>query len=159
VILANVAADWLNDDQQETIRSNTHDQGCGLVMIGGPQSYGAGGWQGTPIEKALPVDADIKSPQVEGKGGLVLIMHPSETASGNRWQKEIAKLAIKKLSSLDEVGVLYFGGFTGNFWHIKLAPIQNEANRQRLLGLVDNMTPGDMPDFDPHLKLAHEALI
>src|SRR5262249_33990231 len=44
-------------------------------------------------------------------------------------------------------------------WHIKLAPIQSEENRQRLLGLVDSMTPGDMPDFDPHLKLAHDALI
>ena len=59
------------------LRSNTHDQGCGLVMIGGPDSFGAGGWQNTPVEKALPVDCDIKSLKVQGKGGLVLIMHAS----------------------------------------------------------------------------------
>src|SRR5262249_18119696 len=51
VVIANVPADMLNEDQQEVIRSNTHDQGCGLVMIGGPDSYGAGGYQGTAIEK------------------------------------------------------------------------------------------------------------
>ena len=52
VILANVAADQVNEDQQEVLRSNTHDQGCGLVIIGGPDSFGAGGWQNTPVEKA-----------------------------------------------------------------------------------------------------------
>ena len=83
------------------IRSNTHDQGCGLVMIGGPDGFGAGGWQGTPVEKALPVDSDIKALNVQGNGGLVLIMHASEMANGNFWQKKIAKLAIEKLSPAD----------------------------------------------------------
>ena len=55
-------------------------------MIGGPYGFGAGGWQGTPVEQALPVDCEIKSVQVQGKGGLVLIMHASEMAEGNRWQ-------------------------------------------------------------------------
>src|SRR5439155_13532538 len=55
VVLANVPAEEFNEDQQEMIRSNTYDQGCGLVMIGGRDSFGAGGYQGTPVEKALPV--------------------------------------------------------------------------------------------------------
>src|SRR5262249_6962908 len=61
VILANVPAELISDEQQEMIRSNTHDQGCGLIMIGGPDGFGAGGWQSTPVEKALPVDCDIQS--------------------------------------------------------------------------------------------------
>ncbi|HEV3237093.1 MAG TPA: vWA domain-containing protein, partial [Gemmataceae bacterium] len=65
VILANLPAETLSEEQQEMIRSNTYDQGCGLVMIGGPESYGAGGWQGTAVEKALPVDSEIKSLKVE----------------------------------------------------------------------------------------------
>src|SRR5207249_5985909 len=123
VILANVAASdvgtgdvgggdrvptLVTEEQQEVLRSNTQDQGCGLVMIGGPNGFGAGGWQGTPVEKALPVDCDIKSFKVQGKGGLALIMHACEMADGNRWEKEIAKLAVKKLSPMDEVGIIHW---------------------------------------------------
>jgi uncharacterized membrane protein len=155
VILANVPSELFSAEQQEMIRSNTHDQGCGLIMIGGPESFGAGGWQDTPVEKALPVDCDIKAIKVQGKGGLVLLMHASEMADGNRWQKEIAKLAIKKLSPMDEVGVLYFDwGVTR--WHIPLQPILN--GRDTLLRLVDKMIPGDMPEFDTGLQMAHQAL-
>jgi uncharacterized membrane protein len=169
VILANVAASdvpegnvgdnvagAITETQQEVIRSNTHDQGCGLVMIGGPNSFGAGGWQGTPVEKALPVDCDIKSLEVQGKGGLVLIMHASEMAQGNYWQKQIAKLAIKKLTAGDEVGILYYDFTAGVKWHIPLQVIGD--NRPKLLAKVDSLIPGDMPDFDPALKMAYDAL-
>jgi hypothetical protein len=156
VILANVAADQVSEEQQEVLRSNTHDQGCGLVMIGGPEAFGAGGWQNTAVEKALPVDSDIKSLKVQGKGGLVLIMHASEMADGNFWQKKIAKLAIEKLGPVDEVGVIDFG-MKGHDWVIKLQPIG--GNKAKLLAEVDKMSPGDMPDFDPALKRAHDALI
>jgi uncharacterized membrane protein len=159
VLLANLPAakvpdQLLTEAQQEVLRSNTHDQGCGLVMIGGPESFGAGGWQGTPVEKALPVDCDIKSLEVQGKGGLVLIMHASEMADGNAWQKKIAKLAIEKLSPMDEVGVLYFDWT--HRWHIPLQLIGQR--RSSLLAQVDKMTPGDMPDFDPGLQMAYKAL-
>lgn len=161
VIMADVPADWFTDAQMEMIRSNTHDQGCGLIMIGGPKSFGAGGWQSTPVEKALPVDCEIKALKIEGKGGLVLIMHASELADGNRWQKEIAKLAIKKLSNVDEVGVMQWDGVPPTLmkWVIDLSPIQNENNRKAMLAKVDGMAPGDMPEFDSGLRLAHKALM
>src|SRR5262249_53213880 len=154
VILANVAADQVSEEQQEGIRSNTHDQGCGLVMVGGPEGYGAGGWKNTPVEKALPVDADIKSLKVQAKGGLVLIMHASEMADGNMWQKKIAKLAVERLGQADEVGVIVFG-FNCQ-WHVPLQEIG--GNRAKILAQIDSLMPGDMPDFDPALQMAHQAL-
>jgi uncharacterized membrane protein len=160
VILANIPADELTEEQQKVIHSNTHDQGCGLVMIGGPQSFGAGGWQGTEVEKALPVTSDLKSMKVEGKSGLVLMMHASEMAEGNAWQKKIAKLAIEKLSPVDMVGMLYYawegGPANGHTWHIKFQQIAN--NRPALLRKVDTMNPGDMPDVDPALEKAYKEL-
>ncbi len=121
VVLANIPAEELTEEQQKVLRANTHDQGAGLIMIGGPQSFGAGGWQGTELEKALPVTSDLKSIKVEGKSGLVQIMHASEMADGNAWQRKIAKLAIEKLSPMDMVGVAYYdhgsagGGRPGTF--------------------------------------------
>jgi uncharacterized membrane protein len=170
VILANVAASdieagvvgegrqtgVITEEQQEIIRSNTHDQGCGLIMIGGPNSFGAGGWNNSPVEKALPVDCEIKSFKVQGKSGLAMIMHASEMADGNRWQKEIAKLAVRKLTEYDEVGILHYD-WGKHKWHIPLTVIGGKKNT--LVGLIDRMTPGDMPDFDPALKLAFDSLI
>jgi len=153
VVIANVPSELLTN-QQEIIRSNTFDQGCGLVVIGGPDSYGMGGYSDTPIEKALPVDCQIKALKAAGKGGLVLIMHASEMADGNKWQKEIAKLAIKKLSPIDMVGMIYYGFNT--VWYIPFQTVGED--RSRLLTLVDRMTPGDMPDFDPGLQMAYDTL-
>jgi Mg-chelatase subunit ChlD len=156
VVLVNVPADAFTEAQQEMLRSNTYDQGCGLVMVGGPESFGAGGWQNTPVERALPVDTDIKSFKVQGKVGLVMIMHASEMAKGNYWQKQIAKLAIAELSSTDEVGILHFD-FGGMKWHIPLQEVGDD--RAALMAKVDTLTPGDMPDFDPGLRMAYEALM
>src|SRR5262245_18693983 len=103
VVLANVPAEELSEEQQEMIRANTYDQGCGLVMIGGRESFGAGGYQNTPVEKALPVDCDIKSIKVAGKGGLVLVMHASEADNGNALQKHIARTAIQKRATQEQV--------------------------------------------------------
>jgi uncharacterized membrane protein len=156
VILANVPADALSEAQQEVLASNTREQGCGLVMIGGPDSFGAGGWQKTPVEKALPVDCDIQSLKVQAKGGLVLIFHASEMPEGVFWQKKVAKLAIEKLAPLDMCGMIYYGGFGGHAWHIPFQTVGED--RARMLALVDQMAPGDMPDVDPALNLAHAAL-
>ncbi|HYT92336.1 MAG TPA: VWA domain-containing protein, partial [Gemmataceae bacterium] len=161
IILANLPAESLTEMQQKALRSNVQEQGCGLVMIGGPQSYGAGGWQGTEVEKALPVTCDLKSMEVEGKSGLVLIMHATEMEAGNMWQKKVAQTAVEKLSPVDMVGVTYFahdgqGGNNGHTWHVPFKQIG--GNRAQILKLLDTMNPGDMPDADPSLKMAYGAL-
>ena len=155
VILANVAREQVNEEQQDVIRSNTHDQGCGLVMIGGPDSFGAGGWQNTPVEAALPVDCDIKSLKVQGKGGLVLVMHACEMADGNYWQKKIAKLALERLGPADEFGILDWDFSTS--WVIKLQEVADR--RSWMLSQIDKMSPSDMMDFGPPVQMAYNALM
>lgn len=160
ILLANVPAEMLNEDQQEVLRSNTADQGCGLIMVGGPESFGAGGWAGTPVEKALPVDCDIKSMTVTGKGGLVLIFHASEIADGNMWQTKIGKLSVEKLSPVDMLGVLMWDyskpGGGGTSWHIDFQTIGGRKNA--MIRQIDKMSPGDMPDCNPSFKMAIDQL-
>ena len=159
VFLVNIPAESLTEDEQKVIRSHVHDQGAGLVMVGGNQSFGAGGWQNTEIEKALPVNMELKSIKIEGKSGLVMIMHASEMAEGNAWQRKIAKLALEKLSPMDMVGQLHYGfdgAAGGHHWHI---PFQEIAgSRGKLMKLVDSMLPGDMPDLEPSFVMAHKEL-
>jgi uncharacterized membrane protein len=154
VVLADVPAEELTAEQQEAIRTNTHDQGCGLVMVGGPDAYGAGGYQDTAVEAALPVDCDVKALEVAGKGGLVLIFHASEISEGVRWQKEVAKLAVRKLAASDMVGVVYWDW--GHKWHIPFAPVGQD--REGLLRKIEKMSPNDMPDCNPSFEMAYQAL-
>ena len=100
----------------------------------------------------MPVDFQIKSAKVVPKGALVLVMHASEMADGNHWQKIIAKEAIKALGNEDYCGVL--PGVDRWLWG-DVIKVRN--NRQRMLGLIDRMTPMDMPDFDSGFRLAHRG--
>ena len=154
VILANVPKEAFTESQHELLATNCHDMGAGLVMIGGPDSFGAGGWMNTPVEKALPVDMQIKAMKVQGIGAMVLIMHASEIPEGNYWQKVVAKAAISSLSSYDYAGLLHWEGQEA--WLFTLRPIG--TGRSSMLRAIDRMTPGDMPDFDPSLQMAMKGL-
>jgi len=48
------------------------DRGGGICMIGGPQSFAAGGWRGSPLEKMLPVALDAAAQDWEGGRSLVV---------------------------------------------------------------------------------------
>jgi uncharacterized membrane protein len=154
VILGNVPKEAFTESQHQLLASNCHDMGAGLVMLGGPDSFGAGGWMNTPVEKALPVDMQIKAIKVQGIGAMALIMHASEIPEGNYWQAVVAKAAIGALSNYDYCGLLHWENEEA--WLFTLRPIG--SGRASMLRLIDRMTPGDMPDFDPGLQKAMKGL-
>ncbi|MEM7116386.1 MAG: VWA domain-containing protein [Chloroflexota bacterium] len=60
VVLVDVNAKRLSPRQMATLQSYVRDLGGGLVAIGGPQSYGMGGYFRTPLEETLPVEMQVK---------------------------------------------------------------------------------------------------
>jgi uncharacterized membrane protein/Mg-chelatase subunit ChlD len=154
VILANVPKDAFTEQQMQLLELNCHDLGAGLIMLGGPNSFGAGRWNRTPIERALPVDMDIKDQKVVGKSALVMVMHATEIPEGNYWQKVIAKSAIETLSPYDEAGLLHW--LSQEAWLFTLQPVGDR--KALMLRQIDRMTPGDMPDFGPMVMQAANAL-
>jgi uncharacterized membrane protein len=56
LILSNVPRSALSDEILGWIDEWIGKRGGGLLMAGGPQSFGAGGWTGTVIERMLPVE-------------------------------------------------------------------------------------------------------
>jgi len=58
-VLVNVPRKALADETISALSIAVHDLGRGLMMVGGPQSFGAGSWRDTPLEAALPVTMDI----------------------------------------------------------------------------------------------------
>lgn len=157
VILANVPRATnedvsFTDEQIDMLVRNTQQMGSGLVMLGGPNSFGAGGWTGTELEKAMPVDFQIRNAKVAPKGALVMLMHASEMATGNHMQKVICREAIKSLSAQDLCGVMQWSGVER--WIVGGGLLSMSSDRERLLAAVDRMVPGDMPDFEPAVQLA-----
>ena len=159
VVLANVPRDRLSDGQVQMLVRNTHELGAGLVMLGGPESFGAGGWANTPIEDAMPLVFTIQANQVLPRGALAMIMHASEIPQGNYWQKKIAAEALKALGPRDYCGVIHYGGLSGTQWLWKPGMAVVGPMRAEMLARLDRMTPGDMPDFDPGLAMAAQALV
>lgn len=155
IIFANTPADTVSEVQMQAIHDAVYNQGSGFIMIGGENSYGPGGYQGTPIEKTLPVSMDVSQKKVLPKGALAIVLHTCEFAQGNEWGKRITKQAIKVLSARDEVGVLVYGGGSEQ-WLFKLAPA---GEYQRLAKLINNVMIGDMPSFAPTMQMGLQGLI
>jgi uncharacterized membrane protein len=156
VILANTPREAFSDEQIKMLVSNTEYMGSGLIMLGGENSFGAGGWANTDLEKALPLDCQIKSAKVVPKGALAMLMHASELAEGNFWQKVIAEEALKSLGNQDYCGVLHWDGNEKWLWNHPRGMVKVGGNRDKMLARISQMTPGDMPDFDPTMILARK---
>lgn len=167
VILANVPrtsgedvsnVSSFSDEQIKMLVRNTEELGCGLIMIGGDSSFGAGGWSNTDLEKAMPVDFQIKSAKVVPIGALVLNMHAGEIPQANYWQKVIAEESIKALGPRDYCGLISWNGTDQWLWgQSKGGMVSVGPNRQLMLSRISRMSIGDMPDFDPSMKKAAAA--
>ena len=154
VVLANVprGAGGLSDVQQRTLAQYVHDTGGGLVVIGGPDALGAGGWQGSELEEVLPVDMDVPAKRQIAKGALALVMHSTEMSNGNYWGEQCALKAVEVLNRKDDIGVLSYNWSAGGAaWDF---PLQPKSDGSRVYGAIKNMQLGDMPDFDDALDLA-----
>ena len=76
-MLVDVSRLRLTDAQLTGLQQYVRDFGRGLVMIGGPKSYGAGGYTDTPIEETLPVDMGVKDQQKQPDVALVVVIDKS----------------------------------------------------------------------------------
>lgn len=152
------AISGFSENQIQMLATNTEELGCGMIMIGGQRSFGAGDWIDTEIEKAMPVDFRIKSARVTPVGALAMIMHASEFARGNYWQKVIAREAIGALGPRDYCGLLQWTGTDQWLWNHPRGMLTVGPNRQRMMARVDRLVVGDMPAFDPGMRKAAAAL-
>ncbi len=74
IALVNVPRSSFSDEALQRIATYVRDFGGGLLMVGGPQSFGPGGWRGTPVEDALPVTMDIPERQRQPPISVVVVI-------------------------------------------------------------------------------------
>lgn len=156
VVLVNQSAYNFTQSQQQNLRNYVHDSGGGLVMIGGPDSFGAGGWIGSPIEEALPVRLDPPQKRQMPRGALVLIVHSVEMPSGVFYGRQVSNAAIDALSRLDLAGIIEFSYTGGTDW---VHPLQEVGDKSSLRQAINKLVFGDMQDFGPSMNLALQGLL
>jgi uncharacterized membrane protein len=157
VVLSDVSAVQLGAESMKVIEAAVRDLGIGLVMIGGPDTFGAGGFLDSPVERALPVSMDIKQRKILPRGALGLVMHTCEIPDGNVWAREIGLAALNVLASQDLMGGW---GYTYNGGDSELFPLQavgdKSAVRSAILSSAEII--GDMPDVTATLRMAFAAV-
>ncbi|MEZ6241567.1 MAG: VWA domain-containing protein [Phycisphaerales bacterium] len=139
----------------ENLRQYVHDSGGGLVMTGGPDSFGAGGWIGTAIEDALPVRLDPPQKRQMPRGALALVIHSIEMPQGVYYGKQVANAAADALSRLDLIGIIEFQMWGGTDWVHQLQPKGDGVSVKQS---INKLEFGDMPSFDESLQLALSGL-
>lgn len=159
VILANVPREQFSDAQLKSLVMNTKELGAGLIMAGGPNSFGAGGWANTEIEEAMPVEFQIKNATVVPVGALVMMMHASEMAQGNYWQKVVGREALKALGTQDYAGLVHWEITEKWLWGGSQGLIRVGRNKNTMLARIDRMVPGDMPAFEGAMTMANDAFL
>ena len=162
IVLDNVAA-WQTTTLQQTLLSRyVNDLGGGLIMVGGAQGFGAGGWNGSPLEAVLPVELDPPKALKLASAGLVLVLDKSgsmnEHVAGTRTTQqrianEAAAMAIESLRSESLVGVVTFDYFARV--HV---PLQRNDDPQRIAEQVRAITSDGGTNLGPALRTAHRML-
>lgn len=158
VILSNVARNYLSEEAERSLAVYVRDLGGGLIMVGGDESYGAGGWLGSPVEEIMPVSFDVKARKQIPKGALVLVMHACEIPQGNYWGERVAVESVKALSSRDLIGILQYEwrGAQDQYW---LVPLREVGDKAAIIRTIRSMDMGDLPDLDAVMRPGVEALI
>ncbi len=172
VVLVDVPRIRLTDRQLVGLQTFVRDIGRGLVVVGGPQSYGAGGYRNTPLEETLPVQMGVRDRQREPDVALVVVIDKSGSMAACHcntfdWgggsqiagvrKVDIGKEAILRaaaaLTARDEIGVVAFN--EAAHWVVRTAPLGTVGD---LAGRIAGIDPDGQTNIVAGLDEAVKSL-
>ena len=133
------------------------DGGGGLVVIGGPNSYGVGGYTDTALDEVLPVSMKLPQRKDTPSVAVALVIEDLETASNVNISKIAGEGVIKLLTPADQIEVNDASGTDSpnNGWAV---PLQYVLNKPAIDRAIDAMNPVDPMSYQPALTAAYNSL-
>lgn len=155
VILSDVPAHQLGEPTMNAMRDYVDKLGGGLVMLGGQQSFGVGGYYRTPIEDILPVR--LKAPDEEEKqsAAVALVIDRSGSMAGEKLEmaKSAAIATAEVLGRNDSIGVYAFDSEA----HV-VAPMTRLTSTGAVAGQIAAVASGGGTNLQPAFEQARTAL-
>lgn len=156
VILSDVPADQVSLTQQDAIERYVRDLGGGFLMAGGENGFGLGGWQGTRIERLLPVRMDAERRRDQPSLALGLVIDKSGSMQGVKMElaKEAASATAEMLGPEDYIEVVGFDSQP-----TRIVRMQSARNRLQILRDIGRLTPRGGTAIFPALDMAYQDLV
>jgi Mg-chelatase subunit ChlD len=144
-VLVNVPASSLPQAAMDSLQLAVRDLGKGLIVIGGDESYAAGGYFRTPLQDMLPVNLDLPSKLDIPSVGMVMVidrsgsMEESHSVGGVgvkkiELAKEAAAQAVAQLSERDYAGAVTFDSAAD--WVLPLQPLGDPSLFKSRIGSI-----------------------
>jgi uncharacterized membrane protein len=113
IVLQDVPAEQVTPAQQEMLANYVTELGGGLLMVGGPNSFGAGGWANSPVDRVLPVDCSLQSLKVIPAGALVIVLDHSGSMAEHMPDADVSKMVVANKAAMLAIGTLYPQDYVG----------------------------------------------
>lgn len=131
--------------------------GGGLLVLGGENSLGSGGYQDTYLDKhVLPVRMDVEATLETPTIGLMLAVDRSGSMQGPKMElaKEAARATAESLAHEDLIGVVAFDS------EARMAVrLQRAGNRYRIATDIGKLTANGGTHIYPALDLCYQTLL
>jgi Mg-chelatase subunit ChlD len=167
VVLANVSATALGRPRMEALQRLVSQQGKGLIVIGGDQTFGLGDYADTPLEETLPVTVQPPDRDQVASLALVLVIDRSGSmaatdtvdrrASRLDLAKEGAILAVETLKEGDQAGVVAFD--TNAQWIAEIQTLGGPNDVRNVGNRISTIQLGGGTDFVDALSVAYRGLL
>jgi Mg-chelatase subunit ChlD len=114
VVLENIPAQEIGEDAMNNLAEWVRNSGSGLMITGGRNSYGLGGYYRSPLDKIMPVSMELKKEHRKFALAIVVILDRSGSmsmpASPGKSKMDLADLATAEVFNMlhpqDEFGVI-----------------------------------------------------
>lgn len=157
-VLLDVPAIALTTQQQQVLESAVADEGLGLLILGGPNAFGPGGYLETPLDDMSPLSSRV--PRDMPEATLVFVLDRSGSMQlpvGDKTRLDVAKTATlaaaRLLNTRSKVGIIVFDSEA-----TIVLPLQTLDTPDAVGAALGTLDPGGGTSIYPGLKAAYDML-